>query len=137
MWKIWSYQEDCRYSPTEVDDKRKHRDSKQKANAAGVKDTECSLDSESIDLVVQHAMPSLSGKAAWIIDCGATSHMCNDQSLFLEYESLKILLKVTLCDGHKVDAIGHGVMQKMQSAECSIHAQVVLQSVQCVSDYRT
>ena len=35
----------CRYSPTEVDDKRKHRDSKQKVNAASVKDTECSSDS--------------------------------------------------------------------------------------------
>ena len=98
-----------RYSPTEVDDKRKHRDSKQKANAADVKDTECSSDSENIGLVVQHAMPSLSGKAAWITDSGATSHMCN-QSLFVEYESLKTPLKVTLGEGYDVDAIGCGVV---------------------------
>ena len=66
-----------------------HGDSKQQVNAAGVKDTNCSSGSENIGLVVQHPMLSLSGKATWIIDSGATSHMCNDQSLFVEYESLK------------------------------------------------
>ena len=89
--KFGHIKKNCRYSPTEIDDKRKHRDSKQKANAAGVKNTECSSDSENIGLVVQHAMPSLSGKAAWITDSGVTSHMCNDQSLFVECESLKTL----------------------------------------------
>ena len=87
-----------------------HGDSKQQVNAAGVKDTNCSSGSENIGLVVQHPMLSLSGKATWIIDCGATSHMCNDQSLFVEYESLKTPLKVTLGDGYEVDAIGCGVV---------------------------
>ena len=75
--KFGHIKKNCGYSPTEVDDKRKHRDSKQKANA-GVKDTKCSSASENIGLVVQHAMPSLSGKAVWTIDSGATSHVCND-----------------------------------------------------------
>ena len=70
---------------------------------------EGSSDSESVGLV-QHAMPRFSGKAAWIIDLGATCHMCNDKSLFVEYESLKTLLKVTLGDEYEVDAIGHGVV---------------------------
>ena len=122
----------CRYSPTEVDDKRKHRDSKQKANAAGVKDTECSSDSENIGLVVQHAMPSLSGKAAWIIDSGATSHMCNDQSLFVEYESLKTPLKVTLDDGYEVDAIGCGVVMLNSVLPSGESKRCYLQNVLCV-----
>ena len=62
--KFGHIKKNCRYCPTEVDDKRKHRDSKQKANAAGVKDIEGSSDSENIGLAVQHTMPSLSGKAA-------------------------------------------------------------------------
>ena len=55
-------------------------------------------------------MPSLSGKAAWIVHSGVTSYMCNDQSLFVEYESLKTPLKVTLGDGYEVDAIVIGVV---------------------------
>ena len=75
-----------------------------------MKSTESSSDSESVGLVVQHAMPSLSRKAAWIIDSGATCHMCNDKSLCIEYESLKTPLKVTLGDGYEVDAIDRGVV---------------------------
>ena len=70
----------CRNSPTQGEDKRKYRDFKEKANAAEAKHTECSSNSENIGLVVRHAMPSLSGKAAWIVDSGATSHVCNNQS---------------------------------------------------------
>ena len=88
----------CRYS------------TRRQVNAAGVKDTECSSDSENIGLVVQHPTLSLSGKATWIIDSGATSHICNDQSLFVEYESLKTPLKVTLGDGYEIDAIRRGVV---------------------------
>ena len=50
------------------------------------------------------------GKATWILDSGTMSHLSNDQSLFVEYESLKTPLKVTLGDGYEVDAIGHGVV---------------------------
>ena len=96
--------------PIEGEDKRKYRDFREKANAAEAKHTECSSDSENIGLVVQHAMPSLSGKAAWIIDSGAMSHMCNDQSFFVKYNRLKTPLKVTLGDGYEVDAVGRGVI---------------------------
>ena len=75
-----------------------------------MKDTECSSDSENIGLVLQHAMPSLSGEAARIVHSGVTSHMCNDQSPFVEYESLKTPLKVTLGDGYEIDAIVIGVV---------------------------
>ena len=43
-------------------------------------------------------MSSHSRKTAWIVDCGTTCHMCNDQSVFVAYESLKTPLKVTLGD---------------------------------------
>ena len=77
--------------------KRQH---KHKTNAAENKHIESSSDSESIGLIVQHAMTSHFGKAAWIIDSGVTCHMCNDQSVFVKYEELETPLRVTLGDGY-------------------------------------
>ena len=54
--------------------------SKQKASTAESKAVEDSSDSESAGLLIQHAMTSCLGKAAWIIDSGATCHMCNERS---------------------------------------------------------
>ena len=119
--KFGHIKKNCRSSSsTEADDKRKHKDTKQKANAAEMKHMESNSDSESIGLVVQHAMPSLSGKAAWIVDS-------NNKSLFMEYESLKTPLKVTLGDGYEVDAIGSGVvilntvLPNRVSKQCKLH----------------
>ena len=70
--KLGHIKKNCRNSQTEVEEKRKYRDFKEKTNAAEANHTECISDSENIRLVVQHVMPSLFGKAAWI---GATSHM--------------------------------------------------------------
>ena len=87
--------------------KRQH---KHKANAAENKHIESSSDSESVGLIVQHAMTSHFGKAAWVIDSGATCHMCNDKSVFVKYEELETPLRVILGDGYEVDAIGNGIV---------------------------
>ena len=49
-------------------------------------------------------------KTAWIIDSGATCHMCNDKSAFAKYEKLQTPMEVVLGDGYKVDAIGNGTV---------------------------
>ena len=72
-------------------------------NTAESKHTESSSGSESVGLIVQHAMTSHFGKVLWIIDSGVTCHMCNDQSVFVEYEELDTSLRVTLGDGYKVE----------------------------------
>ena len=46
-------------------------------------------DSELTGLVVQHAMLVHSGKKAWVIDSGATCHMTNDESFFVQYKTQK------------------------------------------------
>ena len=72
-------------------------------------------------------MSSHSKKTAWIVDSGATCHMCNDQSVFVTYESLKTPLKVTLGDGYEVDALGRGVvilyseLPSGRSKRCKLH----------------
>ena len=44
----------------------------------------------------------------WIIDSGATCHMCNDASLFVKLDNLEKCQEITLGDGHVVKAIGRG-----------------------------
>ena len=78
------------------------RGSKQKANTVWTKRRESSSDSESVGLTVQHAMSSHSRMDAWIVDSGATWHMCINQSGFGECEGRKISLKITLGDDYEV-----------------------------------
>ena len=39
----------------------------------------------------------------WIVDSGATSHMCNDRNMFTELDQLGPSEKVTLGDGSSLD----------------------------------
>lgn len=46
----------------------------------------------------------------WIVDSGATCHMCNDDKRFVELRSLKQPLEVTLGDGCTMEATGQGTV---------------------------
>ena len=62
---------------------------------------------------MRHALPvSLNAGShdSWIVDSGATCHMCNDRRLFVEFCNLEKPLEVTLGDGYDLDAIGRGVV---------------------------
>ena len=74
-----------------------------------------SSDSESTGLVVQHALSSTcDARNRWILDSGATCHMCNERSLFTDYQPLQKPLKVVLGDGRSLQAVGQGnVVLKM------------------------
>ena len=50
-------------------------------------------------------------KKGWVIDSGATCHMCNDDKLFVEIRCLKQPQEVTLGDGHVLEATGVGVVE--------------------------
>ena len=89
------------------------RSGTQKGNKAEVKRRDSSSsDSESAGMLVCHAL-SISVKNrsdSWIVDSGATCHMFNDVVLFAELRSLKESLKVTLGDGHTLEATGRGTV---------------------------
>ena len=76
---------------------------------------------------MQHVMSSHSRMDARIVDSGATSHMCINRSGFMQYESLKTSLKVTLGDGYEVDAVGCGTaifyseLPCGKSRKCKLH----------------
>lgn len=50
------------------------------------------------------------GSDSWIVDSGASCHMCNNVMLFVELRSLKETLQVTLGDGHTLEATGRGTV---------------------------
>ena len=47
----------------------------------------------------------------WIVDSGATSHMCNNSSMFTELSQLGSKEKVTLGDGTSLDVAGEGTVE--------------------------
>ena len=47
-----------------------------------------------------------SSRNDWIVDLGATSHMCNNRSKFMELNELGPSEKVTLGDGSSLDVVG-------------------------------
>ena len=65
-----------------------------------------SSDSDETGLLVVHALsskvnisPGLSTSGKWIIDSGATCHICNNRSSFVELYPLKTQTDVKLGDG--------------------------------------
>ena len=68
-----------------------------------------STDSKSTGLVLQHALSADSGGHDWwILDSGATCHICNNEAMFSDLRTLPSLLNVTLGDGRNLLAVGCG-----------------------------
>lgn len=66
-------------------------------------------DEEIISLVAENTL-AVNGKSNWIVDSGATCHMCNEEELFEEISSLEIPQDITVGDGYSVQAIGKGTV---------------------------
>ena len=82
-----------------------------KSNGHG-KQKACKAEAEESDdefeasLFAQHALSAV-GKGGWIIDSGATAHMCNDESLFKKMDSTKTS-SVTVGDKRSLKCAGVG-----------------------------
>ena len=62
-----------------------------------------------ISLVAENVLTA-NRKSNWIVDSGATCHMCNKEELFSELSSLEIPQDITVGDGYSVQAIGKGTV---------------------------
>lgn len=60
--------------------------------------------------VTSQALVTVS-KGRWIVDSGATCHMCNDESQFIELKQLETIQKVRLGDGRLLDGIAEGTVK--------------------------
>ena len=67
---------------------------------------ENSTDSESIGLMIQHALST--ARNQWIIDSGATCHMYNKKARFSSCQPLQTPTNVVLGDGRNLQAVGYG-----------------------------
>ena len=105
--KLGHIKRNCRELAKEKKDKigTNHR-----ANVSSTKSEYSSSDSESAGLIANHALSasSSSEQNTWIIDSGATCHMCHDSKLFTDLHHLKDPLDVVLGDGHSSTASGKG-----------------------------
>ena len=76
------------------------------------KQKECNAEAEKSDdegqvsLFAQHALSAV-GKGGWIIDSGASAHMCNNKTLFTKIDSTKTS-SVTVGDGRGLRCAGVG-----------------------------
>jgi transposase InsO family protein len=87
---------------------------KQKANKVHVRRRDSSSsEAEGVGLTVCHALSASARNQSnsWIVDSGATSHMCNERKFFVEFRNLEPTLQVTLGDGHELQAAGQGTVE--------------------------
>ena len=130
--KIGHIKRECRDVTGKKADKsqKESRYSKQKANKAEVKKRDDdSSSSDTVGLIVTHA--GLVGAAAhqnnWIVDSGATCHMCNNSKCFVDLRDLEQPQEISLGDGHTVKANKCGaVMLQMklpgnEIKKCKLH----------------
>ena len=64
-----------------------------------------------VGLLTCHVLGVRTADHDWIIDSGATCHICNSKELFEEFHPLSKPQKVTLGDGRTLEAIGTGAVE--------------------------
>ena len=87
---------------------------------------DCSSSGSEHGMVTCHALSASATHPldSWILDSGATCHMCNDKGLFAEFVSLKSPL---VGDGHILQAIGRGKVSMQMKlsgrkrSKCKLH----------------
>ena len=66
---------------------------------------------EHVELFAHHALTTNDNeKRSWIVDSGATCHMCHDIDKFINMKKLGKAEDITLSDGHSVKAFGIGIV---------------------------
>ena len=85
-----------------------HRHCKERANKATTSDVySLDDDTDSDALVVCHALAA-SDTNNWIVNSGATCHMCSDSKLFETLQNFKQPIEVSIGDGCTLQATGKG-----------------------------
>ena len=123
--KLGHIKKNCRDFKTEEGRKEK----KTKAQKAAPTTTQENSDSESSGLIASHALSvsSSNEQSIWIIDSGATCHMCQDSKLFTTLHQLDDPIDVVLGDGRALTAVGRGevmldmVLPNGESKSCTLH----------------
>ena len=109
--KLRHIKRNCRELSGEKPKQKEKNGSNHKANMATRRMQErSSSGSESAGLVVSHALSASRSREhnTWIVNLGATCHMCHDRNLFTDVQNLKEPLEVVKGDGRTLTAAGKG-----------------------------
>ena len=109
--------------------KETHKKSQKKSQQANPTTTHEGSDSESSGLIASHALSVQSSKeqCVWVVDSGATCHMCHDVKLFTTLCQIEEPIEVMLGDNHALTATGRGevvldmVLPNGESKSCTLH----------------
>uniref|UniRef100_A0A1Y1LCN3 Endonuclease n=1 Tax=Photinus pyralis TaxID=7054 RepID=A0A1Y1LCN3_PHOPY len=76
-----------------------------------LKDKGCDNGREKSNAFVVSAMNCKSSSGTWLVDSGASEHMCYERDLFVNYRKLTLEKEVVIGDGKKINAVGIGQIQ--------------------------
>ena len=65
---------------------------------------------DAVGLVTRHVLRVSEPISRWVVDSGATCHICNSKELFEEFHPLQVPQQVTIGDGRTLEAVGTGVV---------------------------
>ena len=102
--KLGHFKRDC---PKLAERSQSEKTTKPKSNSVTEAVADDSSDGDA--MVVSHSV-SVGASASWIVDSGATCHMCSSRQLFAEYCCLQKSEKVKLGDGRCLKAVGRGTV---------------------------
>ena len=100
---------------------------KQKAYAIKEESRDTPKDDEGVIGLIAEQVLATKNISNWIVDSGATCHMCNDKSLFADIKDIEGTQDITLGDGYAVNATAKGTVElKMylangKSQKCRLH----------------
>ena len=93
------------------DKKWKSKRSGQHAHSAKTRVKESDSDDSVVGLVTYQVLSAATvpdEAESWIVDSGATCHLCNDRSMFTVFNDLESPQEIVLGDRHTLDAVGIG-----------------------------
>ena len=108
-------------------EKEYQKERKEKSHKVATTAVKEDSSSESSGLIVRHALSASKSNEqhVWIIDSGATSHMCRDKESFTTLNHLQTSIDVVLGDGRALKATGKGEIvldsAQWESKACTLH----------------
>ena len=96
------FRRDCHQLKAENEKSSLHRGSKSGKNQASI-----GQHSSESDVLVMEQVVQAGAAENWIVDSGATSHMCHNKKLFSEFQLLKKPTELTLGDEHTMKETEH------------------------------
>ena len=129
--KMGHYKRDCwKLAEKKAESQKEFRSGKHKTS----KVTELADSSGDAEvLVVSHAL-SVGASGSWIVNSGATCHMCSTRELFADYRRLLKPEKVSLGDGRVLEATSRGTVRLLMRLPGGKVKRCMLQDVLHVPD---